>query len=365
MSRTVTVVGAGITGAAAAWSLSRAGWRVEVYERADVLGGHVRTEWLHGIPYEPHGAHIFHTNDGEIWRIVSEAAEFVPYRHRVLIRLRGRFLSWPLQAGEFAALPDFADIAAELGRRPEVADRTNFETYGVSLLGPTLYAEAVRDYTVKQWGCDPATLDTSIAEGRVGLRRDGYRDMFRDTYQGWPRRGYTTIVESLLRSASVHFGQAVTLDDVPAITRPGDPVIVTAPLDDFCGEPGTLDWRGVRLEASYNPEVVHAQPAMVVNEPASDVAWTRTVETKWALPELSDRPGTVVLREFPGARTKHYPVADAAGANRRMQEQLCRRLNEYRRNPLIPAGRLATYHYLNMDAAMRSGLDAARRVITG
>jgi UDP-galactopyranose mutase len=109
--------------------------------------------------------------------------------------------------------------------------------------------------------------------------------------------------------------------------------------------------------------MLHAQPAMVVNEPAPDVAWTRTVETKWALPELSDRPGTVVLREFPGARTKHYPVADAAGANRLRQEQLSRRLSDYRRNPLIPAGRLATYRYLNMDAAMRTGLEAARRIL--
>jgi UDP-galactopyranose mutase len=104
----------------------------------------------------------------------------------------------------------------------------------------------------------------------------------------------------------VHLGCTVTVDDPPAITRGGQPVIVTSALDDFLGEPGALQWREVRLQPTHLPEPLLAQPAMVVNEPAATTAWTRSIETKWALSELHHRPGTVVLREYPGAQAKHY-----------------------------------------------------------
>ncbi|MFD5033114.1 FAD-dependent oxidoreductase [Streptomyces sp. NPDC058220] len=362
MADTVAVVGAGLSGAAAAWLLTRRGFQVEVYEKAAVVGGHVRTEWIRGIPYEPHGAHIFHTYDRRVWRIVSQAVEFVPYRHRVLTRIRGHVISWPPQEDELRGLPDFTDITWELALRPATADPTNFETYCVSLLGPTLYEESVRGYTRKQWGRDPHTLSASVAKGRVELRNDGNVHLFRDPYQGWPRRGYGELVEALLGPAVVHLGCTVTVQDLPAIARGGRPVIVTSALDDFFDEPGALPWRGVRLEPTYLPETTLAQRAMVVNEPADTLAWTRSIETKWALSELHDRPGTVVMREFPGAPAKHYPVLDSAGENRRIQDSLERRLVGRSRNPVYAAGRLATYRYINMDEAILSGLRAAERI---
>ncbi|MET8169514.1 FAD-dependent oxidoreductase [Streptomyces sp. NPDC005329] len=362
MGGTVVVVGAGLSGAAAAWLLARRGFTVEVYEQAHVVGGHVRTEWFRGIPYEPHGAHIFHTNHRSVWNIVSRTVEFVPYRHRVLTRLRGHQVSWPPQKAELCALADFADIAQELTDRPHLADESDFESYCISVLGPTLYAESVRGYTEKQWGRHPRSLSATVAKGRVELRDDGCSLFFRDTYQGWPRRGYGELVEALLSRAVVHLGCRITVADLPEITRAGQPVIVTSALDDFLGEPGALQWRGVRLLPVYLPETTLAQRAMVVNEPAATTAWTRSIETKWALEELHDLPGTVVLREYPGAQAKHYPVLDSAGENRRMQEELEHRLRAHSRNLIHPAGRLATYSYINMDAAILSGLRVAEKI---
>lgn len=363
MQRTAVVVGAGITGAAAAWALGQNGYLVTVFERADVVGGHVRTEWIRGIPYEPHGAHIFHTFDEQIWRLVTKVADFVPYRHRVIINMRNRHLSWPLQVAQVEQLEDHDAILQELASRPPVPDQTNFETYCISLLGPTLFRECVHGYTLKQWGRDPQELSASVAVGRVELRDDGYEDLFRDPHQGWPREGYAVLVESLLESAHVHLGSSVRLSDLPSIARAGTPVIVTSALDDFLDEAEALSWRGVRLEPRLLPNVALAQSAMVVNEPNPDVPWTRTIETKWALPDLHQRHGTVVMHEYPGADAKHYPVLDAAGVNQARQRSFEQRLAAYRRNPIHPAGRLATYRYINMDTAIRSGLNSAARII--
>ncbi|WP_431781229.1 FAD-dependent oxidoreductase [Streptomyces chumphonensis] len=362
-TKSCIIVGAGLTGATAAWELARRGYRVRVYEQADVVGGHVRTEWLGGIPYEPHGAHIFHTHDTEVWQLVSGLSHFVPYEHRVTIRVRSHDLSWPLQRGELARLEEWETVERELAALPAEPDTTNFETYCRSLMGQTLYDLCVRNYTRKQWGRDPDGLAASVAAGRVELRSDGHRGLFRDPYQGWPERGYADLVESLLEPAEIELGQPVTHTDLVEVARPGEPVVVTSALDDFFhGELGPLEWRGVRLESRFVPGVKLALPSMVLNEPDLAVPWTRTIETKWALEELHDRPGTIVMREYPGAPAKHYPVPDSAGANRSLQAAYLAKLTGHRRNPLIAAGRLATYSYINMDQAVRQGLDAARRL---
>ncbi len=360
--RICTVVGAGLSGAAAAWELARQGYDVRVFEREANVGGHCRTEWRDAIPFEPHGPHIFHTTDREVWELVTSLTTFLPYRHRVVTRIGDVVIGWPPQVGELPQLPEWEAIDRELAVLPGRPDCSNFKTYCVSILGPTLYELAVRPYTEKQWGCDPTTLSASIARKRVELRRDGNPELFRDPYQGWPRHGYGSLVGALLEDVQVTCGADVTIADIRDLSPPGSPVVVTAALDDFlCGtEP--LCWRGVRLEVEDLPGVSLAQEAMVVNVPDPDVPWTRTIETKWAIPELHDRPGTIIMREYPGAKSKHYPVDDADGANGARQRRLERRLARMARNVFHLAGRLATYRYINMDQAIRQGLDAARQV---
>jgi UDP-galactopyranose mutase len=364
MRRTCLVVGAGLAGAAAAWALARRGFHVVVFEGAAVVGGHVRTEWFQGIPYEPHGAHIFHTPDAAVWRLVTSLVPFEPYRHRVLTRMRGRLWSWPLQLSELRGLDEWPDIERELATRPPVPDHSDFESYCVTMMGETLYRLYIRDYTRKQWARDPDTLASSIAFRRVELRDDGHQEIFRDPNQGWPTGGYAPLVEAMLGAAEVNLGSTLRFKDLPSLARPGDPVIVTSALDDFFGaELGALEWRGVRLTSRAEPGVALAQAAMVVNEPDPMVPWTRTIETKWALPQLHRQLGTIVMREFPDSRAKHYPVADRAGVNATLQSRYERRAASLARNPLVCAGRLATYRYINMDEAIRQGLNAAHRVL--
>ena len=86
------------------------------------------------------------------------------------------------------------------------------------------------------------------------------------------------------------------------------------------------------------------------------------MESKHVLPDLDKVEGTVVCFEYPGAPAKHYPVYDAQGVNRARQTAYERRARTSTEHHLIPAGRLANYTYINMDEAMRQGLDAASEV---
>ena len=353
------VIGAGLTGLTAAHTLTRRGFDVTVYERDFAVGGHARSESMRGVPYEPHGAHIFHTSDSRVWGLVTSLVEMLPYRHRVLTEVEGESFSWPIQRDELERLDAWPRIQRELASLSTVIDPSNFESWCVSQMGETLYGLFIDGYTTKQWGRPGRELSYDLGPKRVELRWDGNRELFRDPHQGWPAKGYGALAEALAADTKIVLGQAVTLGDLPDIVAPGVPVIVTAALDDFCEQAhGPLDWRGVSLDAHWLPGVEFAQGAMVVNRPSLDVTYTRTIETKHVLGD-SDLPGTVLMYEYPGAKAKHYPVPDAAGENRAAQQEYEATVRAYDRNPLIPAGRLARYTYINMDEAMRDGMVAA------
>ncbi len=64
------IVGAGLYGSICARQLTEAGKSVLVVEKRDHIAGNVYTEKLKGIDVHVYGAHIFHTNNDEVWNYV-------------------------------------------------------------------------------------------------------------------------------------------------------------------------------------------------------------------------------------------------------------------------------------------------------
>ncbi|HKD96733.1 MAG TPA: UDP-galactopyranose mutase [Micromonosporaceae bacterium] len=363
MSGVVRVVGAGLAGATVAYLLERAGHRVEVIEANLDWGGQLRTAQVRGILYEPTGAHIFHTADEEVWQLVSGLVEMRPYRHQVRTEVFGTVLSWPPQLGELRRLPTWRTVERELATRPERPRGDNFETWCVDLMGETLYREFIEGYTRKQWGRDPRELAAAWAPRRIELRDDGDPYLFRDPHQGWPVGGYRTLVDALLGRVPVAMGQAVGVDDWDVLCAGAGAVVLTCPLDEFFGEAlGPLAWRGVRLVSHYRPNREHELPCGVVNAPGMHRPYTRAIETKWMSGQSG--PGTVVSYEYPGAPARHYPVEDVAGTNRDLQRKYEAMLRQLTGPPRATAGRLATYTYIDMDQAVRQGINVARKLLT-
>src|SRR5215207_7108834 len=92
----VLIVGAGLTGCTVAARLAREGVPSALLERADIPGGLIRSEHMHGVLYEPHGSHIFHTEDEEVWQLANQMTPFRAYRHRVDILAAGQVFNWPI-----------------------------------------------------------------------------------------------------------------------------------------------------------------------------------------------------------------------------------------------------------------------------
>ena len=252
---TVLVIGAGWSGAVVARTLHDRGIDVHVVEQADVVGGHARCEVLNGVVYEPNGAHIFHTSNRRVAEYVQQFGMTRPYEHRVLTEVflrdddeQSYLLSWPPQIAELRDLPDWPIIERELAELPEQPQGEDFETFVVSLMGRHLYRLFIEGYTRKQWGCEPSDLSSRFAPKRVDLRDDGYTRLFRDTWEFFPERGASSAIEAILRPVPVTCGVSVTADDVEELFGRPAAVVITAPLDDFLGQPGALEWRGIRMD---------------------------------------------------------------------------------------------------------------------
>src|SRR4051794_19599883 len=369
----VLIVGAGLTGCTLAHRLAREGVATTLLERSPVPGGLIRSEHMEGVLYEPHGSHIFHTEDEEIWDLATSMTPFRPYRHRVEIVADGQLLNWPILLSDIERQSRSQEILEQLEERRGVdaerrAAAANFEEWCLDLMGPILYERFIKPYTEKQWGRPARELSAAWAPRRVSVRWDNDPYLFPDAFQGWPAgpNGYTDLIDGLLDDELVELrpNTDVTLESVGAHAADvdADAVVVTAPLDVFCGlRLGALEWRGILVRNVHVPHVEYAQGAMVVNYPGREFPFIRIHETKHASGQQCD--GTVLGFEFTNAPTRYYPIeTDANKAlNARYQDLLRAELMGPRRT--FFAGRLANYLYLDMDDCMRQALDTGEEVL--
>ena len=70
------IVGAGLFGSVFAHEAKAAGKRVLVIDRRPHIAGNVYCRDVEGIHVHEYGAHIFHTNNKEVWDYVNRFSEF-------------------------------------------------------------------------------------------------------------------------------------------------------------------------------------------------------------------------------------------------------------------------------------------------
>src|SRR5947209_3337305 len=197
---------------------------------------------MNGVLYEPHGSHIFNTEDREVWELANAMTPFRPYRHRVDILADGQVLNWPILLSDIEKQSHSQEILRQLEERKGVdaaarAQAANFEEWCLELMGPILYERFIRPYTEKQWGRPARELSASWAPRRVSVRWDNDPYLFPDPFQGWPAgpNGYTDLIDGLLAADGVTLrtGVDVTLDTLESqiADEAADLVVLTCPLD--------------------------------------------------------------------------------------------------------------------------------------
>ena len=91
------IVGAGLYGAVFAHEAKAAGKRVLVIDKRPNIGGNVYTEPVEGIQVHVYGAHIFHTNNKEVWDYVNRFSAFNRFTNSPVANYRGELYSLPFK----------------------------------------------------------------------------------------------------------------------------------------------------------------------------------------------------------------------------------------------------------------------------
>ena len=95
------IVGAGLFGSVFAERAHANGKKVLVIDKRDHIGGNVYTEEIEEIQVHKYGAHIFHTNNTDVWNYVNRFANFNRYTNSPVANYHGELYSLPFNMYNF------------------------------------------------------------------------------------------------------------------------------------------------------------------------------------------------------------------------------------------------------------------------
>jgi len=361
------IVGAGLYGAVFAREAKKAGKKVLVVDKRPNIAGNVYTEDVEGIKVHVYGAHIFHTNNREVWDYVNRFAAFNRFTNSPVANYKGELYSLPFNMYTFNRMwgvvtPEEAAAKIAEQRKEISGEPKNLEEQAISLVGRDIFEKLVKGYTEKQWGRDCKDLPAFIIR-RLPVRLTFDNNYFNALYQGIPTEGYTKLVERLLDGIEVRLN-CDYLENREALEQLAGRVVYTGPIDAFFGfRLGTLEYRSVRFETELLDQP-NFQGNAAVNYTDRETPWTRIIEHKWFTfgkdEQGNDLPKTVISREYsaewkPGDEP-YYPVNDEK--NSALYQQY-KALAE-REEKVVFGGRLGEYKYYDMDQVIAAALRKAR-----
>ena len=360
------IVGAGLFGATFAWRARQAGKTCLVIDRREHTGGNTYCEQVEDINVHRYGAHIFHTNNEEIWRFVNSLVPFNRYTNSPVANYQGKLYNLPFNMNTFyqmwgvetpaetaAKIEEQRAEARQLLQQQGVAEPRNLEEQALLLIGKDIYEKLIKGYTEKQWGRACTELPAFIIR-RLPVRFVFDNNYFNDRFQGIPEGGYNVLINKLLEGCEVRLGVDY-LENREAWNEQANQIVYTGEIDRYFDyRLGHLEWRTVRFETETMP-TSNYQGNAVVNYTEREIPYTRIIEHKHFESfgaDVDKNPKTVISREYSTewhlGMEPYYPVNDEK--NDKLYKQYVELANA-EKNVLF-GGRLAEYKYYDMAPTM-------------
>ena len=353
------IVGSGLFGATYAYRAKQKGKKCLVIDKRPHLGGNVYCENIEGINVHRYGAHIFHTNNKEVWDFVNGIVPFNRYTNSPVANYKGKLYNLPFNMNTFYQMwgvitPEQAKAKIEEQKAEAVAmlsgrEPQNLEEQALTLVGKDIFEKLIKEYTEKQWGRKCTELPAFIIK-RLPVRLVFDNNYFNDRYQGIPIGGYNKLVDGLLDGVETKT-EVDFFDDRNYWESVAERIVYCGKIDEYFDyRLGKLDWRTVSFKTRIE-NMPNYQGNAVVNYTSHDEPYTRVIEHKHFEmfgQEVYDCPKTVVSEEYSTEYKEgmepYYPVNDER--NNALADQY-RALAAKEKN-VIFGGRLAEYKYYDM-----------------
>ncbi|MBN1056567.1 UDP-galactopyranose mutase [Clostridium botulinum] len=359
------IVGAGLFGSTFAYEATKKGKKCLVIDKRNHIGGNIYTEKVSNIHVHKYGAHIFHTDNEEVWRYINQFCEFNNFINSPIANYKGELYNLPFNMNTFNKM---WGVRTPIEARKKISEQVemrairepkNLEEKALSLVGYDIYEKLIKGYTEKQWGRNCYELPSFIIE-RIPLRFTFNNNYFNDIYQGIPKGGYTQIIDKMLKGSDV----LLNTDYNEFITKNKDiakKIIYTGTIDEFFNYClGKLEYRTLDFVIK-ELDVNDFQGNAVINYTDVNIPYTRIIEHKHF--EFGQQDNTILSYEYPAqwdfGKEPYYPVNDKAN------NMLYKQYLELAQNTpnIIFGGRLGLYKYLDMDKTIELAVDLANRIL--
>ena len=363
------IVGAGLTGAVFAEQAQKHGKTALVIDRREHIGGNLFTEKTNGINVHKYGAHIFHTNNDEVWEYVNRFAKFNNFINSPIAFCSGEIYQLPFNMHTFHKLwkvvkPIEAQKILEKQREEITGIPENLEEQAIKLVGRDVYEKLIKGYTEKQWGRDCKELPAFIIK-RIPVRLTYDSNYFEAKHQGIPIDGYSDMLERMICPNADCWLGVDFKENQHDFAKIADTIIYTGAIDEYFDyKYGALEYRSLRFEHKFLT-TNNFQGNAVVNYTDKETPWTRIIEHKW-FNFGKDEDGkainhTIITKEYskewkPGEEP-YYPINNEK--NDKTYRQYMENAKKDAKN-VIFAGRLGEYKYYDMDIAIEKALEKAK-----
>lgn len=359
------IIGAGLFGAVFAHEAKQAGKRCLVIDKRPHRGGNIYCEKINDINVHKYGAHIFHTDNKEVWDYVNQFVTFNRFTNSPLACYEGKLYNLPFNMNTFyqlwgakTPLEAKEKIEQQRAEYTHIDQPDNLEEQAMKLCGKDIYQTLIKGYTEKQWGRSAKELPAFIIK-RLPFRFRYDNNYFNDTYQGIPIGGYNPLIDALLEGTEVrlntnYFENREKWDDI------AENLLFTGCIDEFFDyQCGHLEYRSLHFE-HQTLSTEDFQGNAVVNYTEREVPYTRIIEHKHF--EFGTQKSTIITYEYPDTyepgKEPYYPINDEHNSQILAQYK---KLAAQQKNVLF-GGRLAQYTYADMDDTIAAALDLCKRI---
>ncbi|MEI8346579.1 MAG: UDP-galactopyranose mutase [Pseudomonadota bacterium] len=367
-NKKITIVGAGPAGATCARLLADAGYKVDLYDKRNHVGGNCYDQYdPHGVLIHPYGPHYFRTDSYELLSWLSQFTQWITANYLVRAEVDGKLVPLPISLSTITNLTGKVhnedDLNNYLAAQVEhYARPSNAREQCLTTVGHELYEKIFKNYTRKQWGIGAENLDPSIT-ARIPLRYNFDERYPQEKFQVLPLNGYTYMFERMLDhpQIEIHLNNFLSADDLKGLKNSSDLMIYSGMIDHFYDQRfGPLGYRSLRFEWKNFP-MHYWGPCVQINYP-NDHQYSRTVEIKHITGQRC--PSTTVCFEYPAAEGEgFYPLLTAENADRYQAYLNLAKSDTNSDRPVYFIGRLAEFRYYNMDHVFIKANELAEKII--
>jgi protoporphyrinogen oxidase len=223
MTKSITILGAGVAGLSAAYFATKAGINSTIYEKSDTLGGLLDNFLIDGYRFD-NAVHLSFTNEPIVRKIFDQThyntlpADSLCYEYK-------NWLKHPVQNNLFPLTPDEkVNLVTSFVSRPDFSEINNYEDWLRSQYGNEIAERFPLKYTEKYWTVPASHLSISWVGNR--MRRPDLKEILYGAFTAdtpntyytkemrYPKEGgYKSFIKPLLESAKAELNKkAVSID---------------------------------------------------------------------------------------------------------------------------------------------------------